>query len=141
MAAANLASCAHRAEARAHLEPLTIEANGKPVRFQVEIADTDAERSRGLMFRTSLAPDRGMLFLFPGEDYLSFWMKNTYIPLDIIYISGSGRVVSIARRTKPFSTATIPSGAPAQYVLEIAGGRSDEIGLRIGAKVTHRAIR
>lgn len=122
------------------LEPLSVETAKGSASIQVEIADDDAERERGLMFRRELAPDRGMLFIFDRAEPQSFWMRNTYIPLDIIYIGPTGRIVSIAENTTPLSEAPIPSAGPAQYVLELKGGRAAEIGARPGDLVRHKAI-
>ncbi len=108
------------------------------MKFKVEIADDDAERQHGLMGRKSLAPDRGMLFDFQEEREQSFWMKNTLIPLDIIYIAEDGTIVSIAAMTTPMSEQSIPSNGPASGVLEIAGGRAGELGIAPGDKVSHR---
>jgi len=110
-------------------------------RFFVEIADNDAERERGLMFRKVVPPDRGMLFDFKTPRPVAFWMKNTLIPLDIIYIQGDGTVLSIARNTTPLSEAPIPSGGPVVGVLELAGGRAEEIGLLPGDRVEHRIFK
>ncbi len=107
-------------------------------RFFVEIADDEAERNRGLMYRKVMAPDRGMLFDFHTPREVAFWMKNTLIPLDIIYIKADGTVLSIARNTTPLSETPIPSGGPIRGVLELAGGRAAEIGLLPGDKVVHR---
>lgn len=107
-------------------------------RFFVEIADDEPERNRGLMYRKVMAPDRGMLFDFHTPREVAFWMKNTLIPLDIIYIRADGTVLSIARNTTPLSEAPIPSGGPILGVLELAGGRAAEIGLLPGDKVVHR---
>jgi len=120
------------------LEPLSIDTAKGAVAFQVEIADDDAERERGLMYRTSLAPDRGMLFHFPEAAPRAFWMKNTYIPLDIIYIGADGRIVSIAAQTEPFNETPVPSAGPALGVLEIYGGRAAELGIAVGDQVNHR---
>lgn len=106
--------------------------------FFVEIADDEPERNRGLMYRKVMAPDRGMLFDFHTPREVAFWMKNTLIPLDIIYIRADGTVLSIARNTTPLSEAPIPSGGPILGVLELAGGRAAEIGLLPGDKVVHR---
>ena len=110
-------------------------------RFFVEVADDDAERERGLMFRKSMAPDRGMLFDFHTPREVAFWMRNTLIPLDIIYIKADGTVLSIARNTTPLSEAPIPSGGPTLGVLELAGGRSAEIGLMPGDRIEHRIFK
>jgi uncharacterized membrane protein (UPF0127 family) len=120
------------------VELLEITTAGGPVRFQVELADTDAERSQGLMWRGSMPADRGMLFDFPRPAPQAFWMSNTYIPLDILYIGDDGRIVSIAKNTQPLSEAPIPSGAPARGVLEINGGLSDRLGILPGDRVRHR---
>lgn len=112
-------------------------ANG-PVRLQVEIADTEAERSRGLMFRAFLADDRGMLFDFKPARPVAFWMKNTWIPLDIIFIAPDGRILNIAEKTTPYSEAPIPSAGVTRAVLEIRGGRARELGIAPGDKVAHR---
>lgn len=125
----------------AALETLSIDTAGGPVTFKVEIADSDAEREQGLMFRTSLAPDAGMLFEWPTAAQRAFWMKNTYIPLDIIYIGVNGRILSIAAMAEPFSEDPIPSHGAALGVLEIAGGRAAELGIEIGDQVHHRIFR
>jgi uncharacterized membrane protein (UPF0127 family) len=106
--------------------------------FYVEIADDDAEREQGLMFRKSLAPDRGMLFDFHSPREVAFWMHNTLIPLDIIYVQADGTVLSIARNAMPLSDAPIPSGGPILGVLELPGGRAAEIGLLPGDQIKHR---
>ena len=120
------------------VEPLEVVTSGGPVRFQVELADSDAERSQGLMWRGSMPADRGMLFSFPRPEPQAFWMRNTYIPLDILYIGDDGRIVSIAKNTEPLSEAPIPSGAPARSVLEINGGLADRLGILPGDRVRHR---
>jgi uncharacterized membrane protein (UPF0127 family) len=122
-------------------ETLDVVTPGGRTRFFVEIADNDAERERGLMFRKELAPDRGMLFNFHEPREVAFWMKNTLIPLDIIYIQPNGTVLSIARNTTPLSEAPIPSGGPILGVLELAGGRAQEIGLMPGDRVEHRIFK
>lgn len=105
--------------------------------FAVEIADTDALRERGLMFRQTLAPNRGMLFEFDRPDVQSFWMKNTLIPLDIIYIGADGRIVSIARDAKPLDETPLYSTGPAVGVLEIDGGLAAKLDIEPGDKVVH----
>jgi uncharacterized protein len=106
--------------------------------FKVEIADTDATRERGLMFRKSLAPDRGMLFNFKTQQPVAFWMENTLIPLDMLFITADGRVFSIARNAVPMDKTPIPSGGPVLGVLEIAGGRAAQIGVAPGDRVRNR---
>lgn len=116
---------------------VTVMAETGPHTFQVEIADDRAERNRGLMFRRELAEDAGMLFLFETEEPRSFWMRNTYVSLDIIYIDAEGRVVSIAAHTVPLSEASLPSRRPAIAVLEVLAGTSDRIGIQPGTQIRH----
>ena len=119
------------------LESLTIvTASGKHV-FLVEIADDEAERERGLMFRPPLEDDRGMLFQFPTAEERGFWMKNTPSSLDILYIDPTGRIVSVASHTVPYSEITLPSNGAANGVLELRAGRAGEIGAVPGAMVEH----
>ena len=120
------------------LQPLEIVTPKGRHAFEVEFVDDDAGRMQGLMYRKSLAPNRGMLFDFKTERPLSFWMKNTLIPLDIIYIRADGRILSIARNTVPLSEAPVPSGGPARAVLEIPGGRAAQLGILPGDRVRHR---
>jgi hypothetical protein len=116
-------------------ERLEVVTASGPHRFAVEVADTFATRERGLMFRKRLAPDRGMLFKFSGPPQrVSFWMKNTLIPLDMLFIADS-RIVSIAENAVPLSETTIPSGAPVTEVVELPGGRAAEIGAAPGDAV------
>jgi len=106
-------------------------------RFEVEIADSDEEQRRGLMFRQSLAEDAGMLFLYEKAEVLSYYMRNTYISLDIIYIDVEGRIVSIARETEPLSERSLYSAGPSIAVLEVIGGTSDRLGFGEGDLVEH----
>jgi uncharacterized protein len=104
-------------------------------RFLVEVADDDAERTRGLMFRDAMAADSGMLFVFDQELPLSFWMKNTRIALDMLYFDDRARLVSIQAQVPPCVTAycpSYPSEGPARYVLELNGGRSGALSLSRG---------
>lgn len=119
-------------------EVLTVETANGPVRFNVEIADDPAERARGLMFRESLADDHGMLFHFQRPERASFWMRNTVISLDIIFIGLDGRILNIAERTTPYSEASIPAAGLTRGVLEIRGGRAAELNIRPGDRVRHR---
>jgi hypothetical protein len=129
---------AERSQAGAELETLTIDTADGPVRFSVEIADDEQERSRGLMFRESLADDRGMLFHFQEPEHASFWMRNTVISLDIIFIGVDGRILNIAERTTPYSEDGIPAAGLTRGVLEIRGGRARELGIAAGDRVHHR---
>ncbi len=122
------------------LEPLSVRTDKGVTRFQVEIADSEMEREYGLMCRRALAADRGMLFLFPRATPQMFWMRNTLIPLDIIYIGADGRVVSISRNVQPLDESGAPSSGPAKFVLELAAGRAAQIGLLPGDQVLHRAM-
>ncbi len=101
------------------------------IEIQVELADEPAERQQGLMFRESLAENQGMLFAYPEERTLGFWMKNTLIPLDIAYINRDGRIVDI-RQMEPQSTETHNSSAPAMYALEMNQGWFEANGIRVG---------
>jgi len=123
---------------KAGLETLEIVTSRGTAKFTVEIAATPAQQQRGLMFRTSLAPDKGMLFTYAKPQSASFWMKNTLIPLDIIYIAPNGRVLSIARNAIPHDETPIPSGGYILGVLEIAGGRANQLGILPGDRVRHR---
>jgi uncharacterized membrane protein (UPF0127 family) len=119
-------------------EPLAIVTHHGVQHFEVEIADTYEAREQGLMFRKHLAPDRGMLFDFKTPQPVAFWMKNTFIPLDMLFIAPDGRVVSIARNATPMSETPIPSGGEVLGVLEIRGGRAAEIGAEPGDRVEER---
>lgn len=105
-------------------------------RGTIEIASTDQQREQGLMYRDSLGADQGMLFVFPAEAPQAFWMKNTRIALDILYIGANGTIVSIAENARPYDETSLPSQAPAQYVLEIPGGMCAERGIQAGDSVS-----
>lgn len=122
------------------LERLQVRTDRGVQSFMVEIADSPKEREYGLMCRKSVAPDRGMLFIFPQAGPQAFWMRNTLTALDIIYIGADGRVVSISRNARPLDETPLPSVGPAKYVLELAAGRAAQIGLLPGDRVMHRAI-
>jgi uncharacterized protein len=114
---------------------VTIETAKGQVSFQVEIAATAEKRERGLMYRRELPPDHGMLFIFPAERVNSFWMKNTPIPLDMIFISRERKIVGIVHETVPFSLDGRSVSVPSQYVLEINGGLSRRYGFKAGDAV------
>ena len=124
-------------EAPAKLEQLDIVTSSGAHPFFVEVMRTEAERERGLMFRRSLPQDHGMLFDFDTERPVQMWMKNTYIGLDMIFISRNGKVVGLAEDTEPLSERIISSGAPAAGVIELNAGAAARIGLRIGDRVRH----
>jgi uncharacterized membrane protein (UPF0127 family) len=104
-------------------------------RLEIEIADDSYQRAQGLMFRKSMPDTRGMLFTFETAEEQSFWMRNTYIPLDILYINDKLEVVSIQKNCATLSDKPLPSGKPAQYVVEINAGLSDKLGIKPGSKV------
>lgn len=106
------------------------------VTVDIEIADTDSARTRGLMQRTSLPEQSGMLFLFPNEQPRSFWMANTPLALDIIFANADSQIVSIAKYTTPYSQDNVRSGDPAQYVLEMPAGFADSYGVLEGDRLT-----
>jgi uncharacterized protein len=123
----------------AHASGPSVEIRGH--HFQIEIAADDAARQRGLMFRDSLAEDHGMLFLFEQPGMLTFWMKNTHIPLDILYFDQNYKLVSVQQRVPPCRSAgndcpTYPSAGPAQYVLELNAGMTEKLGITPGDKLT-----
>lgn len=120
-----------------HLEKLEIVTSSGTHEFSVEVMHSGPQRERGLMFRRFLPQDRGMLFDFERERPLMMWMKNTFLPLDMIFIGRSGNVVGLAENTEPFSQRIIPSGAPASGVLEVNAGTAARIGLKIGDTVRH----
>ncbi|MDP2357488.1 MAG: DUF192 domain-containing protein [Beijerinckiaceae bacterium] len=120
------------------LEKLTVvTANGQQHSFQVEVAKTDEQRARGLMFRKFMPQDRGMLFDFKTEQPVMMWMRNTYIPLDMVFIARDGRVINVAENTEPLSERTIASAAPAFAVLELNAGVARKIGLNSGDRIEH----
>lgn len=114
---------------------LEIETKAGPRRFTVEIADTDATRAYGLMKRTKLAADHGMLFDFLEPQPVAFWMKDTLIPLDMLFIDEHGRILRIHKQAVPESETPIPSVFPIRAVLEIGGGESDRQGIAVGDRV------
>ncbi len=120
---------------------LSIEtAGGQRHRLEVELAVTVQQRAQGLMYRRRLAEDGGMLFLYDRVGILSMWMKNTVIPLDMIFIAPDGRIVDIAERTVPYSLETISARVAASAVLEVNGGTVARLGIQPGDQVLHRAF-
>ena len=109
--------------------------------FDVEMAVTPEDRSKGLMFRKELPVGQGMLFDFEGEGPIAMWMKNTFISLDMIFIRADGRIARIAENTTPHSETTIPSGAPVKAVLEVVAGTAKRLGIATGDRVAHRIFR
>jgi uncharacterized membrane protein (UPF0127 family) len=123
-------------------EPLTIvSASGARHPFQVEVMRAEAERAQGLMFRRSLAADRGMLFDFERVEPVSMWMKNTYISLDMVFIRPDGTIARVAANTEPLSTQTVSSGEPVLGVLEVPAGTASRLGVKAGDRVEHPMFR
>lgn len=129
------------AQESARTEPLTIQAKSGQHRFAVEVMRTDADRSRGLMYRRSMAADHGMLFDFERVEPVSMWMKNTYLSLDMLFIRADGTVARVAADTEPLSTAIVPSGEPVLAVLELNAGTAAKLGIRAGDRVEHPLFR
>ncbi len=132
---ANAAANSAAAEPGAALAPLSIETAKGPVRFQVEVARTQDEQARGLMYRTSLPDHGGMIFPMRPPREASFWMKNTLIPLDMIFIRADGTIARIAANTVPQDLSPVSSGEPVAAVLEIVGGGAEQYGIAEGDKV------
>lgn len=121
----------------AGLEPLAIVSGAQRHNFQVEVMRTPDQRAKGLMYRNYMPPDRGMLFDFERSEPVAMWMRNTHIPLDMLFIRADGTVARIAENTEPMSDRTIPSGEPVLSVLEINGGIAAKLGIKPGDKVEH----
>jgi uncharacterized protein len=122
-------------------EPLTIVSGSARHAFQVEVMREEADRAQGLMYRRSLAPDRGMLFDFGRVEPVSMWMKNTYLSLDMLFIRPDGTIARIAADTEPLSTRTISSGEPVNGVLELPAGTAARLGIKAGDRVEHPMFR
>lgn len=138
---AGMAACLLLVACTAAEDRLTIvKADGTRHSFSVELVDTDESRARGLMYRTDLADDAGMLFDFLSERPVSFWMMNTYIPLDMIFVAADGTVRNIHANARPHDRTSIPSDGPVRFVLEIPGGRAAELGLAAGDRMEHPRV-
>lgn len=129
-----LAACSDEAK-------LTIQTADGAHEFTVDVVDTAETRAQGLMYVQELAPDAGMLFDFQQERPVSFWMRNTFIPLDMLFIEADGTILNIHVNARPHDTTSIPSAGPVQFVLEIAGGRSVELGIEAGDQVEHARVK
>ena len=114
---------------------VTVRSAGRSHEFRVWIARTPQHRSQGLMFVRTLDPDRGMLFVFPAPLVASFWMQNTYIPLDMLFVQGNGRISNIAASTRPLTTDPYNAVARVVAVLEVPGGTAERLGIRAGDRV------
>lgn len=118
-------------------ETLTLVTAAGERQIDIEVAETSEEKAKGLMFRTSLPDTQGMLFPYSPPQEITMWMKNTYIPLDMVFIRADGIVHRIEARTEPFSEKTIASNGNVAAVLELAGGAAQRLGLKPGDKVVH----
>jgi uncharacterized membrane protein (UPF0127 family) len=121
----------------ADLQTVEIASKNGVHAFSVEMAENDADRAKGLMYRKELPEGKGMLFDFKRDQEVSFWMQNTYIPLDMLFIRGDGTILRIAENTEPLSTKLIPSGGPVRAVLEVIGGSARKFGIAPGDRVAH----
>ena len=110
------------------------------VTIDIEIADDDASREQGLMYRTTMREEQGMLFVFFEDGFKSFWMKNTVLPLDIMFLNANNEITTIHRNTTPFSEQEYPSSGPARYVIEVVGGFADRHNIRVGNTIQWRRI-
>jgi len=119
---------------------LTVTTASGPHRFIIELAFSDAQMEQGLMFRRNLAPDAGMLFDFHRSMTATMWMKNTFIPLDMLFVDASGKIVDFHERAVPQSLDTISSRAPCRYVIELNGGTVERLGIKVGDRVTSPSI-
>jgi uncharacterized membrane protein (UPF0127 family) len=137
---AALCCCNHNNGATQKEQPLErgiviLESEGRTVRVEVEVARTPEQRTRGLMFRKELKPHHGMLFIFDREEQQSFWMKNTYIPLDMIFIDDGLKVVGVVENAEPMTTVSRRVDGPSRYVLEVRGGFAGSQGIAAGTRV------
>ncbi len=121
--------------------PMVIEtADGRRHPFTVELALTDAQQMQGLMYRRSLAPDRGMLFVYPVDAPLAMWMKNTYIALDMLFLQADGRIINIIENVPPLTLDSRPADRPARAAVELAAGTAARLGIRPGDRVIHERL-
>lgn len=121
-------------------EALEIETGAGSRDFVVEVARTTEEQGKGLMYRREMAPDAGMLFVYPAVSRVTMWMKNTFIPLDMLFIGAEGRITHIVERTVPQSNELIGSNGPVRAVLELNAGTASRLGIKVGDQVRHPAF-
>lgn len=114
----------------------TTSEGGVIATIDIEIADTDEKRRTGMMYRDKLAEKQGILFIFPQERYLSFWMRNTVVPLDMFFVNSGMEIVTIHRETVPFTENPLVSDSPALYVVEVNAGFADKLGITVGDMIT-----
>jgi uncharacterized membrane protein (UPF0127 family) len=132
IACLGMGPCASPPEVRIHT------AVGEEISITVELANTPEKRGLGLMYRKELEPGKGMFFLFPSEQPLTFWMKDTPLSLDLVFINRDGRVVNIVKGATPYSEKPLSSERPAQYVLEVPAGFCESRGIGLGDRVEWR---
>jgi uncharacterized membrane protein (UPF0127 family) len=137
LSAVALAARAQDGEVQFQRSSVVVTAGGRDITFEVELATNDTQRARGLMYRKQLGPYEGMLFDFYQEMPVSFWMKNTLIPLDMVFIAADGTVKHVHANAVPLSTDSVPSRFPVRAVLEINGGSAALLGIKPGDKVKH----
>ncbi|UOB16537.1 DUF192 domain-containing protein [Abyssalbus ytuae] len=139
-----LISCKQENKPAIKTEPVTFKKQGvleiikdstNIITLDIEVANDEYERQTGLMYRTSLGEKQGMLFIFETEEVRYFYMKNTYIPLDILFINSENKIVSFAENTEPTDETSLPSQAPVKYVLEINGGLAERWNLETGDEI------
>jgi uncharacterized membrane protein (UPF0127 family) len=136
VACATLAACADPSPSQTlPVETITVDTRHGQRVFTVEIAADMKSQERGLMFRRQMDPDAGMLFVFEPPQLVSFWMKNTFIPLDLMFVRADGTIASIAANAAPLSETSIPSTEPVRAVIEINGGRAQALGIAPGDRV------
>jgi uncharacterized membrane protein (UPF0127 family) len=122
-------------------DTLIIEAaSGARHSFNVELALSPEQMAQGLMYRKQMAADAGMLFIYPAPTPTAFWMKNTYIPLDMLFIAADGHILNIAERTIPQTETPVPSAGPIKAVLELNGGTSQRLGIKPGDRVRQKSL-
>lgn len=121
-------------------QPLEVATATGSHAFTVEVATAPEEQATGLMYRREMAPDAGMLFVYPAGSRITMWMKNTLIPLDMVFIGPTGRITHIVERTVPMSTELIGSNGPARAVLELNAGTASRLGIKVGDQVRHPAF-
>jgi uncharacterized membrane protein (UPF0127 family) len=121
-------------------EVLDLRDADSTLRFRVEVADTDATRAYGLMNRDELARFSGMLFVYPEAGPVAFWMRNTRIPLDMLFFDSEGRLTHVHENAIPFDETAIPGGNNVRFVLEINGGLTSDLGIELGAELRHPAV-
>jgi uncharacterized membrane protein (UPF0127 family) len=120
--------------------PLTIETTAGTSRFTVELALSPAQETQGLMFRRTMAADAGMLFDLGDNHVATFWMKNTFLPLDMLFVGADGKIAAIHERAVPLSEATISSAVPVRWVLELNGGTVARLGIRPGDRIHQELV-